>query len=99
MDNQMSDKLMPVWFTELWIDIHQSEEIMNTIDLSFSCEICAAKRNHFWLSPSYQQDVIRIDIFWFGHNQGDPATFYQSFWDLLAPYNYRPHWGINIFLL
>ena len=104
MDNQMSDKLMPVWFTELWIDINQSEQVMDTlkayydaqpitIDLSFSCEIYAARQNNFWLSPSYQQDVIRIDVFWFGYNQGDPATFYQSFWDLLAKFNYRPHWG------
>jgi len=104
MDNQMSDQLMPVWFTELWIDINQSEQVMDklkayydaqpiTIDLSFSCEIYAARQNDFWLSPSYHQDVIRIDVFWFGYNQGDPATFYQSFWDLLAPFNYRPHWG------
>ena len=104
MDNQMSDKLMPVWFTELWIDINQSEQVMDTlkawydaqpitIDLSFSTEIYAARQNDFWLSPSYQQDVIRIDVFWFGHNKGNPADFYQSFWDLLAPFNYRPHWG------
>jgi hypothetical protein len=104
MDNQMSDKLMPVWFTELWIDINQSEQVMDTlkkyydsqpitIDLSFSCEIYAAKQNQFWLSPSYQLDVIRIDVFWFANNQGDPAKFYQSFWDLLAPFNFRPHWG------
>jgi D-arabinono-1,4-lactone oxidase len=104
MDNQMSDKLMPVWFTELWIDINQSEKVMDTlkkyydsqpitIDLSFSCEIYAAKQNQFWLSPSYQMDVIRIDVFWFANNQGDPAKFYQSFWDLLAPFNFRPHWG------
>ena len=104
MDNQMSDKLMPVWFTELWIDINQSEQVMDTlkayydaqpitIDLSFSCEIYAARQNNFWLSPSYQKDVIRIDVFWFGYNQGDPATFYQSFWDLLAKFDYRPHWG------
>ena len=104
MDNQMSDKLMPVWFTELWIDINQAEEVMKTlkdyydkqpitIDLSFSCEIYAAKKSPFWLSPAYNQDVIRIDVFWFGNNQGDPATFYQKFWDLLAPFNYRPHWG------
>jgi D-arabinono-1,4-lactone oxidase len=104
MDNQMSDKLLPVWFTELWIDINQSQQVMDalkkyydaqpiTIDLSFSCEVYAARQNNFWLSPSYQQDVIRIDVFWFGYNQGDPATFYQNFWDLLAPFNYRPHWG------
>ncbi|MES2107347.1 MAG: D-arabinono-1,4-lactone oxidase [Bacteroidota bacterium] len=104
MDNQMSDELMPVWFTELWIDIDQSQAVMDTlkeyydkqpitIDLSFSTEIYAARSNPFWLSPSYQQDVIRIDVFWFGYNKGNPAEFYQAFWDLLAPFNYRPHWG------
>ncbi|MBB6113100.1 D-arabinono-1,4-lactone oxidase [Mucilaginibacter lappiensis] len=104
MDNQMSDKLMPVWFTELWIDICDTEKVMQalkgyydvqpiTVDLSFSCEIYAAKKSPFWLSPAYNRDVIRIDVFWYGNNQGDPATFYQNFWDLFAPFNYRPHWG------
>jgi len=104
MDNQMSDRLMPVWFTELWIHIDQTQEVMNTlkafydsqattIDFSFSCEIYAAKSNEFWLSPAYKQDVIRIDIFWFANNLDDPSTFYQNFWNLLAPFNYRPHWG------
>lgn len=104
MDNQMSDKLMPVWFTELWIDISQSQQVMNTLktyydsqpttpDSSFSVEIYAAKQNEFWLSPAYNLDVIRIDIFWFGNNLGDPSQYYQTFWDLLAPFNFRPHWG------
>jgi D-arabinono-1,4-lactone oxidase len=103
MDNQMSDKLMPVWFTELWIDINQSQKVMNDLlnfynastdnTGAFSCEIYPAKSNEFWLSPSYQQDVIRIDVFWFANNTGDPTAFYQKFWDLLAPYQFRPHWG------
>lgn len=103
MDNQMSDKLMPVWFTELWIDIAQSQQVMTTLlnfynestanTGAFSCEIYPAKSNNFWLSPSYQQDVIRIDVFWFANNTGDPTVFYQKFWDLLKPYNFRPHWG------
>jgi len=104
MDNQMNDKLMPVWFTELWININETEGVMKvlkdyydcqliTIDLSFSCEIYAAKKSPFWLSPAYGHDVVRIDVFWYGNNLGDPATFYQNFWDLLATYNYRPHWG------
>jgi len=104
MDNQMSDKLMPIWFTELWISIDQTQQVINTlkafydsqettIDFSFNCEIYAAKSNDFWLSPSYKQDVIRIDILWFANNLSDPATFYQNFWDLLAPFNYRAHWA------
>ena len=104
MDNQMNDKLMPVWFTELWISTDWAWVLMVdlknyydaqpiSIDFSFSCEIYAAKQSPFWLSPAYGTDVVRIDVFWYGNNQGDPATFYQNFWDLLASYSYRPHWG------
>lgn len=103
MDNQMSDKLMPVWFTELWIDISHSQQVMkDLLDFynkstdntgAFSCEIYPAKSNNFWLSPSYKTDVIRIDVFWFGNNTGDPVKFYQGFWSLLQQHNFRPHWG------
>ncbi|MDB5211826.1 MAG: hypothetical protein JWQ30_2653, partial [Sediminibacterium sp.] len=82
MDNQMSDKLFPVWFTELWIDIAQSQNVMNDLLTfynagpentgAFCCEIYAAKSNTFWLSPAYNQDVIRIDVFWFANNATDP---------------------------
>lgn len=103
MDNQMSDKLMPVWFTELWIDIAETQNVMTTLlDFynastentgAFSCEIYAAKNNEFWLSPSYNKDVIRIDVFWFANNSGSPVPFYEKFWALLSKYNFRPHWG------
>jgi hypothetical protein len=102
MDNQMSDKLFPVWFTELWIPIHLTKEVMNDLKVfyenndhagTFSCEIYAAGKNKFWFSPAYNTDVIRIDIFWFGHNPGDPSDYYEYFWNELAKYNFRPHWG------
>jgi len=103
MDNQISDKLMPVWFTELWIPIDQSENVMKELyafytesdenTRAFSCEIYAAKKSRFWLSPAYGTDVIRIDIFWFGKNLCDPVLFFQKFWNLLSKYNFRPHWG------
>ena len=61
---------------------------------AFSCEIYAAGESEFWMSPSYGTPVIRIDVFWFGLNAGSPATsFYPQFWELLAPFGYRPHWG------
>ena len=103
MDNQMSDKLMPVWFTEMWISIDQTNAVMNDLQTyynaspnntgAFTCEIYAAKKNSFWMSPSHDADVIRIDIFWFGRNSGNPVAFYEGFWNLLAKYNFRPHWG------
>ena len=103
MDNQMSDQLMPVWFTELWIPINQTRKVMNELKKfysakpenagTFGCEIYASKSNKFWLSPSYATDVVRIDIFWFAYNKGDVREFYKKFWDLLAPFKFRPHWG------
>ncbi|MEQ1744652.1 MAG: D-arabinono-1,4-lactone oxidase [Saprospiraceae bacterium] len=103
MDNQMSDRLFPVWFTEMWIPLNQAQDVMNTLHgfynsgpqntMAFCCEIYAAKKSAFWLSPAHDTDVIRIDVFWFGNNSGDPTTYYQKFWDLLAPFKFRPHWG------
>lgn len=108
MDNQMSDKLFPVWFTELWIPIEQTTAVMNELHAfyqapavagepdhagTFCVEIYAAGSTDFWLSPAYQHDVVRIDIFWFANNTGDPVTYYSMFWDLLRKYNFRPHWG------
>jgi D-arabinono-1,4-lactone oxidase/FAD binding domain len=102
MDNQMSDKLFPVWFTELWIPLHLTQQVMNDLKTfyespeiagTFTCEIYAAGKTKFWLSPAYDTDVIRIDIFWFGHNPGKPSDYYQNFWTELAKYNFRPHWG------
>lgn len=104
IDNQMGDNLMPVWFTELWIPIDEAPAVMKALRTfyaggldntgTFSCEIYAAKASRFWLSPSYQTDVIRIDIFWFANNSGKPTdSFYPKFWNLLQPFSFRPHWG------
>ena len=103
MDNQMSDKLFPVKFTELWIPLHKAAKVMKILhDFysegsentgAFSCEIYAAKANNCWLSPAYGTNVIRVDVFWFGNDLGEPTSFYEKFWELLAPLGFRPHWG------
>lgn len=105
MDNQMGDRIMPVWFTELWIPISQSQAVMNDLlkfynsgngcenTGIFCTEIYAAKNSSFWMSPAYNTNVIRIDVFWFANSSGDPVAYYQKFWDLLQKYNFRPHWG------
>ena len=99
----MSDRLIPVKFTELWIPVDQSAAVMTALrgfynertkhTGAFSCEVYCAKKSNFWMSPSYLTDVIRIDVFWWGNNLGNPSDFYQPFWELLAPFNYRCHWG------
>lgn len=103
MDNQADDKWLPVWFTELWIPIDQSKAVMNDLKSffnnpvnagNFSTEIYAAGGNNFWLSPAYKQDVIRIDVYWFGNDQdGTPEEYYKPFWEELSKYNFRPHWA------
>jgi hypothetical protein len=105
MDNQVSDRLMPTEFTELWIPIDQTVPVMTALrdhyklggyaaTGTYACELYATKSSQFWMSPAFNTDVIRVDVFWFGRN-GDqaPAQFYQQFWDLLRPYKFRPHWG------
>ena len=104
MDNQMNDRLFPVKFTELWIPIEKSQEVMNTLKefyikggpkatRAFTTEIYASSKSNLWLSPSYGGDVIRIDVFWFGTDHGVITEYYEQFWSLLAQYKYRPHWG------
>jgi hypothetical protein len=105
MDNQMGDKIFPVWFTELWISIDQSMAVLNEMKSfydseinwentgTFCVEIYAAKQSPFWMSPAYGTNVIRIDIFWFANNNGNPVDYYQKFWTLLQKFKFRPHWG------
>jgi hypothetical protein len=104
MDNQISDRLMPTEFTELWIPIDQTVPVMQALAKlyangypatgTYACELYATKASPFWMSPAYGGDVIRVDVFWFGRN-GDqtPQSFYQQFWDALRPFGFRPHWG------
>jgi D-arabinono-1,4-lactone oxidase/FAD binding domain len=107
MDNQMNDKLMPVKFTELWIPIERTAEVMNELlDFfgksgqntrntgSFCLELYGAKAGKFWLGPAFSTDVIRIDVFWFANTSRDPVTtLFQHYWDRFAQYDFRCHWG------
>ncbi|WP_437964284.1 D-arabinono-1,4-lactone oxidase [Sorangium sp. So ce260] len=111
MDNQMDDQLWPTWFTELWIPVEKTAEVMQALKKhyagqlnepltaycntgAFSCELYAAKKSDFWMSPSYGADVFRVDVFWFALNGGDKDAFYKPFWeDVLKPFGFRPHWG------
>jgi D-arabinono-1,4-lactone oxidase len=104
MDNQADDRIIPTEFTELWIPIERAQDVMRVLRDHYArvgveatgiyaCEVYAAKRSPFWMSPSYGQDVIRIDVFWFGKNPEPPYEYYEQFWKLLAPFGFRAHWG------
>lgn len=109
MDNEAGDILMGTEFTELWIPIEKTKEVMNLLKGFFeqdgrkatgtySTEIYAGKASNFWLSPSYNRDVIRVDVFWYASNEGNPSVkggFYEQYWELFEKNNipFRLHWG------
>lgn len=105
LDNQMSELSMPTDFTELWLPLERAGEIMRALrgqydragydaTGAFICEVYAARATRAWLHPGYERDSVRIDLFWFRRNPGDPArTYFEQFWRLLKPFGYRLHWG------
>lgn len=104
MDNEISDKVMPVSFTELWFPIDQTRQVMNDLNGlfktdfaavgNFFTEVYAAKQSPFWMSPSYGGDMVRVDATWFTANEkGDPETFFKPYWELFEKRGYKCHWG------
>lgn len=94
MDNQMDDQLWPTQFTELWVPLEHTGDVMNALKDhyagdgtaasayaatgAFSCEVYGAKESDAWLSPAYGTDVVRIDVFRFGR---DAPTDPRGFYD------------------
>jgi len=105
MDNRIDNHLLPTAFTELWLPLERAGEVMRDLAAyyreggyrhagTYCCEIYCAPRSDFWLSPAYQQDVVRINLFWFARNRGDPARdFFPGVWQRLQRHGYRMHWG------
>ncbi|MCY1078413.1 D-arabinono-1,4-lactone oxidase [Archangium lansingense] len=106
MDNGVDDKLMPTDFTELFIPIERSAEVMSKLrdffeqdigDMKltgpYAFEIYAGHESVFWLSPSHGRHSIRVDVFWFRTDKGNRQQFYARFWELLQPFDFRLHWG------
>jgi D-arabinono-1,4-lactone oxidase len=116
MDNGISDELVPTDFTELFIDIGQSAEVMKLLEGYFNpdpsdtegvedargmgrtgayaFEIYAGHESPFWMSPSHGRHSLRVDVFWFRTDKEDVRNnFYERFWELLAPFGFRLHWG------
>ncbi len=108
MDNNISDKLLPMKFTEMWIPIDQAQQVMlalqnfygvngeNTDHTGyFNIEIYGAKASDFWMSPSYgSNNMIRLDVLWFANTNKDPVqSLFQNYWNAFESFNFRCHWG------
>lgn len=105
MDNPIHERVLPVSFTELWLPMAHAPAAMRALKAhflahrlagtgTFAIELYAAKACDAWLSPAYDQDVFRVDPFWF--DDGDDAArtaFFTGIWNTLAPFEMRFHWG------
>jgi D-arabinono-1,4-lactone oxidase len=107
MDNGMSEESLPTTFTELWVPLADAARVMRALRDHFRArglaatgnyifEIYAARATRGWLHPSYERDSLRIDVFWFERSKEDATRFFEQFWDLLAPFGYRLHWGKHL---
>ena len=108
MDNEINGALLPTQFTELWIPLASAPEVMDTLrrffktelgfeaGKAFSCEVYAAKRSRFWMSPAYGRDVVRIDMIWFGGDEQSPIALYRQIWQKLRRFDFRLHWGKHL---
>lgn len=109
MDNNASDIMLDTEFTEIWIPLSETKHAMQVLDRLFtqgkfkstgyySTEFYTGKKSTYWMSPAYDRDVFRIDVFWFKNNEGDPGGehgFYSQFWEELKKENIpmRFHWA------
>jgi len=106
MDNEIDNDLLPVSFNELWIDLDRSADVAKGLmqhyagDVghrragSFACELYAARKSRFWLSPSYGKDALRVDLMHIDHGPVESgADYFPQFWPVLQPFKPRYHWG------
>lgn len=107
MDDQISEASLPTEFTEIWVPLERAGEVMRALRAhydrgydatgAFICEVYAARRTDGWMHPGYGRDSLRIDLFWFARNAGDPTRgWFVQFWELLRPFGYRLHWGKHL---
>lgn len=105
MDNEVpTQSIMKMAFTEIWVPLKECQNVMNKLQKLFedqqacnnlATEIYGAKKSPFWLSMSYGDDnMVRVDPYWWAFNGGDKRKFFSYFWDaLLGIQGSRLHWG------
>lgn len=114
MDNEADSILLGTEFTEIFIPIKYTERVMQLLNDIYkkkgfestgfySTEIYAGYPSECWMHPAFgegefSEGSIRVDIFWYINNAGNPAAkngYFQQFWDLFRNNNipFRLHWG------
>lgn len=104
MDNQApSDTVFDTEFTEMWFPMDQTDNVLKILNSllenqqaagNYCIELYAAKKSPFWMSAAYDRDVVRVDPFWFVHQEGKPRDFFNFYWNVLMEVEgIRFHWG------
>ena len=104
MDDEIDERLLPTTFTEAWIPLDRANEAMERLRSAFKNKKCptgdyaiefyAAAPTKAWMSPGYQRQSLRINLFWYKRNKQDPTkTLFPVFWAALADLEPRYHWA------
>lgn len=105
LDDQVDvDGLMDNLYSEMWFPRNQINTVMKKLeDLlatdseasgNLMIEIYAAKKSPFWISPSYDRDSFRVDLYWWRRNIGSSKKYFSRFWNVLLDVpGARLHWG------
>jgi len=105
MDDAMEETFLPTRFTEIWLPLEKTGEVLRRLRAHylahggaasgvFALEIYGAPANDLWGSPGYGRDSLRLNYFWFDKTPGNPAqTYFPQFWDLFADLSPRFHWA------
>ena len=88
-------KMLDDFFTHQLLPKGDSKN-RNYANACYVVEILGAKSSNFWLSPSYQQDCMRVNLYSLQQNDENVFDYFRQFWDLFfnsKKINFRLHWG------
>ncbi len=103
---EYSGSLFNLAYSEMWVPADMAMQVVNVLENDYNqkgysatgfytVEILGAKKSNGWLSPSYGNDAVRINILYFQKSTIKPVDYFKQFWDLLTQNKipFRPHWG------
>lgn len=105
-DQVMVDSLIRIIFTEIWLPLEQLTPALDRLTAilqdqrvagNFAVELYGAGASPFWLSPSFERNVVRVDVFWWAYSFGNSREHFSHFWNALLDLpGARLHWGKHL---